>query len=160
MTRRYADPVLFAERLKLLMDEQNLLQKNLAALTGLGCSTIKQYTSGRRIPENANLNKLASALNVSPLWLVGLSDYRTDREQMQVKLHETLEPFRKKYVDPDMNKISAMKLIQKAISELGYDLTTDLKGGYDGKGVAEWLSAEFTKELINQCDQHLKKRKD
>lgn len=65
-----------AERIDALMQKRNLKisQSALARLSGVPQSTVNRILKGGTVPELATVRKLAAALNVSALWLVGESD--------------------------------------------------------------------------------------
>ena len=62
---------MFAKNLKMVMDERNMTQTQLAALTGIAKSGISQYLSGKTTPKTAVLQKLADALETSVDFLMG-----------------------------------------------------------------------------------------
>lgn len=60
----------FAENLKLLRKHRKLTQKELADKSGVSCSSIINYENERRTnPPSSVMQKLASALGVSPMVL-------------------------------------------------------------------------------------------
>ena len=88
MTRREVDPQkVTAPRIKQRMGEKHLTQNQLAELSGLGLSTIKQYTSGQRLPGKENMKKLSAVLDVTEEWLRG-GKYRTVQEEFNESLKE------------------------------------------------------------------------
>ncbi len=88
MTRREVDPQkVTAPRIKQRMAEKHLTQNQLAELSGLGLSTIKQYTSGQRLPGKENMKKLSAVLDVTEEWLRG-GKYRTVQEEFNESLKE------------------------------------------------------------------------
>lgn len=60
-----------SQRLKEIMDIKHLKQADLARLTGLGKGGISNYVTGRYEPKSDVINKLATALNCSEMWLWG-----------------------------------------------------------------------------------------
>lgn len=64
----------FQERLLEAMIEKKCNQATLARSIGLSKSTITYYCQGKMNPRGIHLLKLAKGLDVSPEWLVGLSD--------------------------------------------------------------------------------------
>lgn len=60
-----------SERLKFVMGERGLRAVDLSELTGFNKSTISNYLKGRYEPDVPKLKKLASALDVNELWLMG-----------------------------------------------------------------------------------------
>lgn len=85
-TKRYCDPNIFKERLKTIMSEKGYTQRQLAEVTGLGLSTVKQYTSGQRTPEKQNLSIIAAKLGVLEDWLIGAVEYRTMFEKFDAEM--------------------------------------------------------------------------
>lgn len=67
----------FAKRLRIAMDDNGFRQADIIRITGLSSSHISQYLSGKRNPKQENIYLLASALGVSPMWLMGKDD-KTD----------------------------------------------------------------------------------
>lgn len=63
---------LFKDRLKEAMLVRGIKSVELHRRTGISESTISQYRSGYAEPKKQKLDELASALNVSPAWLMGL----------------------------------------------------------------------------------------
>lgn len=76
------DVQIVKKRLKLLRAERGLTQKEVAEAIHFSVSTIKQYESGYRIPEKANLNCLASFYQVYPEYILGEVDFRDSKEKM------------------------------------------------------------------------------
>lgn len=62
---------MFSKNLKAVMDERNMTQTQLSALTGVAKSGISQYLSGKTTPKTAVLQKLADALETSVDFLMG-----------------------------------------------------------------------------------------
>ena len=54
----------FAEKLKDLMQQQNLTQAQVKKLTGIGASSISQYLSGKNEPTKERKREIAVALGV------------------------------------------------------------------------------------------------
>lgn len=65
----------FANRLKHAMDEKNMTQAELSALSGIGKPSISQYLSGKNEPKQHNIKKLAEALQVSESFLDGTEEF-------------------------------------------------------------------------------------
>lgn len=64
----------FSERLRTSMDEANMKAVELHELTGISKASISEYLSGNYEPKQRNIFKIAQALNVSPSYLMGVSD--------------------------------------------------------------------------------------
>lgn len=75
---------LFKERLQILLDEQNLNQKELAKMSGVTEVTISRYMNGFRKPRIEIANKIAQVLGTTTDYLLGNSDirnpYKEDKE--------------------------------------------------------------------------------
>ena len=65
---------IFQERLKRAMFLKGVRKTDLAASVGIDRSKISSYISGRYKPNGETLSKIASALGVTPAWLLGQDD--------------------------------------------------------------------------------------
>ena len=59
------------KRLRLMLDNLGLTQKELAMMTGLTDSAISHYLSGDRLPHAGTLINISTSTNVSPNWILG-----------------------------------------------------------------------------------------
>lgn len=98
-----------SKRLKKAMALRNMKQVDLVNATGIGKSSISTYLSGNYEPKQRNVYKIAKALNVSELWLIG--------EDVPMEAEE------KNYPLPDKNEIDA-KLVN-----IGFNLLDDTDKG-------------------------------
>jgi transcriptional regulator with XRE-family HTH domain len=64
----------FHKRLRQAMERSNIKQSELCEKTGIGKSSISQYLSGDYEPKQRNIYKIATALNVSPAYLMGYTN--------------------------------------------------------------------------------------
>lgn len=64
----------FAKNLKKAMEERNMSQAELSALTGIGKSSISQYLSGKNEPNQKRIEKIAEALECSIAFLNGITN--------------------------------------------------------------------------------------
>lgn len=69
----------FAERLKELVDESGLSASDIGDKLCLGNSAISHYLSGRYLPSLQAAIKIADFFNCSLDYLLGLSDYNSDK---------------------------------------------------------------------------------
>ena len=60
-----------AERLRQALRIRGMKQSELAALTGIGKSSISTYLSGTYLPKQQNIYKMAGVLDVNEAWLMG-----------------------------------------------------------------------------------------
>ena len=81
MTKRKYDISLVSSRLKDLRKEMGLTQLQVAEKTEMGLNSIKQYESGKRIPDQYNLDKLAVFFDVSPKFILGETTFRDELEE-------------------------------------------------------------------------------
>ena len=61
----------FASNLKSVMNERQMSQTELSALSGIGKSSISQYLSGKNVPKASVMSKLADSLETSVDYLKG-----------------------------------------------------------------------------------------
>lgn len=64
-------PDSFSNRLSQILKIRDIKPADLAKLTGLSRGTISSYLSGRWEAKQNNLYMIATALHVSPSWLIG-----------------------------------------------------------------------------------------
>ena len=71
----------FAKRLKELRLNNGLTQKELAKSIEVGRTTISEYESGKIVPKQEGLLRIANHFNVSVDYLTGVSNERATRKQ-------------------------------------------------------------------------------
>lgn len=71
----------FSKRLKELRLNAGLTQKDLAKAIEVGRTTISEYESGKIVPKQEGLLKIANHFNVSVDYLTGVSNERATRKQ-------------------------------------------------------------------------------
>lgn len=71
----------FQQRFEQALASSDLKPSELAEKTGISQATISQYRSGYSKPKQPRLMKLATALGVSPVWLMGLDVSMHDTNQ-------------------------------------------------------------------------------
>lgn len=72
----------FSTRLKMLLDEKGLMQKDLAKRCDTSAMSISRYINGSREPTMYAITALAKALNVSSDYLLGLSDVENPKPDL------------------------------------------------------------------------------
>lgn len=77
---RYERIASVSSRLKEAMDTVGKSQADLARETGISKATLSRYLSGQFEPKQIAVNKLATALNVSEMWLWGCDVPMTKKE--------------------------------------------------------------------------------
>lgn len=60
-----------AKRLKLALDKCSMKPQELSEKSGVSKASISQYINGSHTPSNISSGKMATILNVNPLWLMG-----------------------------------------------------------------------------------------
>ncbi|MBQ3611546.1 MAG: helix-turn-helix domain-containing protein [Firmicutes bacterium] len=76
----------FAERLKTVLEEQNIKQVELCEKANIGKSAMSQYLHGAFIPKQQKLTAIAEVLGVSEKWLMG---YDVSRNTLDSKPSES-----------------------------------------------------------------------
>ena len=61
-----------SERLREIMSIRNVKQADIIEKTGINKGALSSYISGRYVPKQDNIYRLAKALDVNPAWLMGL----------------------------------------------------------------------------------------
>lgn len=74
----------FGRKLKMLREEHNMLQSELAKLLNLGASSISMYEKDERDPDTDTLKRIAEIFNVSTDYLLGLNEERTINEPIEI----------------------------------------------------------------------------
>lgn len=80
----------FNERLKQLRQQEGLTQRELAKSIEVGRTTISEYESGKIVPKQEGLLKLANYFNVSVDYLTGVSDEPATRRSNEHELDKLL----------------------------------------------------------------------
>lgn len=73
-----------ARRLKETMDECGIISQELADKSGVHKSSISQYLSGSHKPSNISSGKMATVLNVNPVWLMG---FDVPKQITKIEIH-------------------------------------------------------------------------
>ena len=81
------------ERIKMLMDERHLTQKELANLSGITEASMSKYLSGERTPRVDVIVNLANALHVTTDELIGhdIEDDKMDLIRLKTVLARGME---------------------------------------------------------------------
>lgn len=69
-----------AKRLTLALSNANMKPQELADKSGVSKASISQYVNGAHAPSNLSSGKMASVLNVNPLWLMGFDVPMTEEK--------------------------------------------------------------------------------
>ena len=111
------------ERLKELRDNAGLTQKQVGEAVHLSVSTIKHYEGGYRIPDNDQLNTLASFFKVFPSYILGTTPFKTPLEETLHRWNETI----------DTKKLTAELQFTESAETLGFlhQGTDDPEGDYE-----------------------------
>lgn len=85
------------QNIKVIRKEKGITQKKLSELTGLAEITIRQYEADKFTPKIQQVEKIASALNVTPFDIMGVDyfDATTNSEQLQkdISVFDTISSF-------------------------------------------------------------------
>lgn len=70
-------------RIEKALLSRNMKQKDLAKILGVTDNTVSYYVSGKRTPNTEQIIKIATSLNISADWLLGLSDVQKPDTNVQ-----------------------------------------------------------------------------
>lgn len=103
-----------AERLQEAMELRNMKQVDLINATGIKKSALSQYVSGKILPRQNNIYKLALALNVNEAWLMGydVDIKRNSEDEKKIKL-----PIRERLQFEDLMKQNTMFFNDESVSD-------------------------------------------
>ena len=82
----------FANRLKMILEEKDIKQSELAKMTGIDKALISHYIKGTYAAKQTNLFKIAKALNVSEAYLMGYDISETPVETPSHTYKTTMIP--------------------------------------------------------------------
>lgn len=86
LTKRKYDVAEVKARIRQLKEEKGVTLQEIATGAEIGLSTVKQYMTGKRIPDQFNLKRIADYFGVLDDWIIGKSPYRTIFEQMDAEI--------------------------------------------------------------------------
>ena len=84
----------FGNRLKGLLEERCVTQKQLAKDLSIASTTINGYVQDYREPDFATLNSLANFFSVSADYLIGRAEYEEPNKQLKMNESELINLFR------------------------------------------------------------------
>lgn len=82
LTKRKYDVTEVTARIRQLKEEKGVTLQEIATGAGIGLSTVKQYMTGKRIPDQFNLKRIADYFGILEGWIVGETPYKTDNERI------------------------------------------------------------------------------
>lgn len=110
---------LLKNRLRLLREEKELTQKELANIFSISDARYNQYETGKRTPDHEMLNNFADYFNVSLDFLLGRTDQRNNiSSKEQLDHDEFMENVKIQFMDASEKDRDA---IYRKISELYWD---------------------------------------
>lgn len=74
----------FGQKLKILREEHNMLQSELAKLLNLAPSSISMYEKDERDPDTDTLKRIAEIFNVTSDYLLGIDTNNTINEPIKI----------------------------------------------------------------------------
>lgn len=96
-----------ASRLREALDAAGMKQADLVRKTGLDRGAVSSYLSGKYEPKQMSTHKMARALGVSEMWLVGY-DVARERTEAQKKNDDLVQVIAKLRKDPDFFEVVSM----------------------------------------------------
>lgn len=82
---------LFVSRLRELLDEKEITQKELSSRIGVSEVTVSRYLSGDRTPRTDVINSISNFFNVSADYLLGNSDIRNPYKEAPENTDEDID---------------------------------------------------------------------
>jgi repressor LexA len=79
-----------AKRLMKALSDNNMRAQDLVNATGISKASISQYVNGSHAPSNISAGKMAAALGVSPIWLMGF-DVSPTSEDPTAPIHPDIK---------------------------------------------------------------------
>lgn len=107
--------ILLSERLKILREEKDFLQKDVAKYLNISTSAYGYYEQGKRNPDTETINKLADLYQVSTDYLLG----RTDNTNSHIKKEIYLDYYNSNYESYNEldSRIKKSLIIEGIVSE-------------------------------------------
>ena len=104
------------ERLKILRNNRDISQRDLARSLNVSPSTIAQYETGKRTPDADTLNALAQYFDVSVDYLLGRTDNpQPIRQNPKYAWMEKLSPHLREALEKDIDKFAPyFRIVEKA----------------------------------------------
>lgn len=120
----------FSSRLRYAMQYSGMRATDLSELTGISRATISEYMSGRYVPKQRNLGRLAKVLHVQPTFLMGLTEFSpaekpsfaekpeavelNTQEKLMLSRYRALNDDQRKVVDALMSGLSPYDAARRA----------------------------------------------
>lgn len=111
----------FSERLRLLMAEKRVKQKDLAEAIGVNSGTASMYVNGNRMPSLDKIGKIASFLGCRVHYLIGFEDESEPTEAAESNYVEEKDHIHKELIC--QLKCAAQTIIDNAESIIGSEET-------------------------------------
>lgn len=111
----------FKDRLKIAMAALDIRPVDLCKKTGLKDSTMSQYMSGYAEPKTDKLLLLANALDVSPVWLMGVNvpmNMKINERELTSFENNLLKAFRTSSIDTQ-NAVCAILGLTRTSTDSG-----------------------------------------
>lgn len=119
-----------SKNLKYYRKKRNLTQKQLSAITGIAEITIRQYEANKYEPKNENLNKIASALQIKPIDLLGWDapgdNYVPMQDRIEAARNLSINPIEASGIDLELVKGDPDYLNEK-VQEITNRLENDIR---------------------------------
>lgn len=71
------------DRINEALQMRNMTASDLAKKSGIAKSSISRYLTGENVPRSTAIEKIATALNVSPTWILGYN-VTTDGQEIDI----------------------------------------------------------------------------
>lgn len=107
----------FPNRLRMILEEKRILQKELAAHMGLSDRTINSYVQGKSAPSLEGLAEICTYLNVSADFLIGLVDEVRPLDRAKDEISQDILMIRRSYAEMDEKEQKLIKELVQALVE-------------------------------------------
>lgn len=125
---------MLGQRLKLIREEKNINQIELAKILNIGNTTVSQWESGKRQPDYATLIKIADYFHISIDWLLG----RTDQRELPQKDQNNIDDIDVEKIfiaahDESGKPVPATEGLKKLIKEVILEVKNEKLNKKDGE---------------------------
>lgn len=103
---------MFREKVKELMNQENITQKQLSELSGITESSISRYLTGERTPRIDIIINFAKALKVDPDYLIRNDEELNEKEEAYIQCHTMLARNKNNLSEAERNKLISLLVSQ------------------------------------------------
>lgn len=153
----------FGERLLALLEEKNISQGEFAERMNCSRQSVNFYILGKRSPDISLAAKMAAYLGVSCDYLIGFSDYRSDRESnFSVSSVGLTEDTMKFFAGLKLMATGSVKADKKIFDDLGIDFEKEVQpyNMYHAQRTLDLLNGFISHSSFGILLQYIKRYRD